>query len=58
MTIKFVSYRGIGALVDAGGDPRDGKALVASMKTITFPGMSGFVQLDENGDRYNDVDVR
>ena len=49
--------RGIGAVARAGGDPRDGASLAAAMRSVTFDGMSGFVRLDDKGDRYNDVEV-
>ena len=41
-----------------GGDVRDGAALVATMRTITFAGIPGFVQLNADGGRYNDGEVR
>ena len=40
------------------GDFFLGPALVEAMKNVAFAGMSGYVQLDANGDRWNDVEVR
>ena len=49
--------RGIGQVALSGGDPRDGLAMADAMKNVTFDGMSGFMRLDANGDRCNDVEV-
>ena len=57
-SVTLVAGRAVVQLSNEGGDVRDGAALVATMKTITFAGVSGFVQLNADGDRYNDGEVQ
>ena len=48
---------GVGIVAESGGDPRNGERLIEAMKNVTFMGASGFVKLDQKGDRYNDAEV-
>ena len=46
------------AIMDAGGSVRDGRAVVAAMKNVSFNGMNGLIQLDSYGDLRESISVK